>query len=239
MSNARSNTTAGSNLAGATPRGFNLGALWPFALGMVALMAALRWDDALWSLRVGEGTGACHGLAQALSTSANGVVLIPAGAAMAAWWAWRGHRAAARWALAMTLAGSLAGLSGTLLRSTIGRARPMAPVQQGWHGPRVDGHWVFGRHAYASFPSGHTSLAAGFGGFLFLRRRRLGLLGLGYAAAVGWSRVELGAHRPSDVTAGLLVGSAFSLVVGPFMLGAVQRWLPDKPVDGGTPPASP
>jgi len=42
------------------------------------------------------------------------------------------------------------------------------------------------------------------------------------------------AHRPSDVVAGLLVGSATALAVGPFMLATAQRWLPDKPVDGGT-----
>lgn len=211
----------------------------PFLPGLVALAAALFWDDALWGLRGGQSSGTVHAAAQFLSTSANGGVLIPAGAVLAAGLAWRGRRVAARWALAMTLAGSFAGLSGTVLRSTIGRARPMAPVQQGWHGPRVDGHWVFGRHAYGAFPSGHTSLAAGFGSFWFLRRRRSGMLGLGYAASVAWSRVELGAHRPSDVVAGLLVGSAITVAVGPFMLSAARRWLPDKPVDAEGPPAPP
>lgn len=238
MSHAKSNGGLGRNLAGGLSVPAGLGVVWPFLFGALALMAALRWDDALWALRGGRGSGALHAIAQFLSTSANGGVLIPFGAALATWWAWSGRRAAARWALAMTLAGSLAGTSGTVLRATIGRARPLAPVQQGWHGPRVDGHWVIGRHAYASFPSGHTSLAAGFGGFLFLHRRRTGLLGLGYAAAVAWSRVELGAHRPSDVVAGLLVGSAVALGSGPFMLAAARRWLPDKPVDGGTLPAS-
>jgi membrane-associated phospholipid phosphatase len=239
MSNAWLNRMGVQGLACALPRVSGLGLLWPFLMGLGALIAALHWDDALWRLRGGQGSGALHATAQFLSTSANGGVLIPVGAALAAWMAWRGRRAVARLALAMAMAGSIAGASGTVLRSAIGRARPLAPVQQGWHGPRVDGHWVFGRHAYASFPSGHTSLAAGFGSFLFLHRRRSGMLGLGYAAAVAWSRVELGAHRPSDVIAGLLVGSSVALAVGPFMLATARGWLPDKPVDGGTLPASP
>lgn len=239
MSTDRWNRMARRGLACSEPWRSGLGLLWPFLMGLAALMAALRWDDALWGLRGGQASGGLHATAQFLSISANGGVLIPVGVALAAWMAWSGRRAAARWALSMALAGSLAGMSGTVLRSAIGRARPLAPVQQGWHGPRVDGHWVVGRHAYAAFPSGHTSLAAGFGSFLFLHRRRSGLLGLGYAVAVAWSRVELGAHRPSDVVAGLLVGSATALAVGPFMLATAQRWLPDKPVDGGTLPDSP
>lgn len=211
------------------------GSWWPFFLGTLALAAALHWDDALWELRGGQSSGARHVAAQWISASANGGVLIPVAAAVVGWLAWRGPRPAARWFLAMTLAGSIAGLSGTLLRSAIGRARPLSPVNQGWHGPRVDGHWVIGRHAYGAFPSGHTSLAAGFGAFWFLHRRRSGLIGLGYAAAVAWSRVELGAHRPSDVMAGLLVGPAVALLVGPPLLARARGWLPDKPVDGDAP----
>lgn len=239
MSSAKSEGTLECDVHDAWPSGKSLRVAGPFLLGAMALMAALRWDDVLWGLRGGKSSGVLHAIARFLSATANGGGLIVFGAALGAWWAWRGQRTAARWALAMTLAGSVAGLSGTLLRATIGRARPLAHVQQGWHGPRVDGHWVFGRHDYASFPSGHTSLAAGFGGFLFLHRRRTGLMGLGYAAAVAWSRVELGAHRPSDVVAALLVGPAVALLVGPFMLGVARRWLPDKPVDGGGLAASP
>jgi membrane-associated phospholipid phosphatase len=207
-------------------------------LGVVALAAALRWDDALWSLRSEPPAGPWLILAHVLSASANGAVLIPGAVLGAACLGWSRRASAARWLLAMTLAGTLAGLSGTILRSVIGRARPLAPVPQGWHGPRVDGHWVIGRHAYGSFPSGHTSLAAGFGTFLFLHRRRSGLAGLAYAAAVGWSRVEVGAHRPSDVVAGIVVGGAVSILAGPLILARLNAWLPDKPMDAKPPGAA-
>jgi membrane-associated phospholipid phosphatase len=213
-------------------------ALGLFMVGLPLLMAALRWDDALWGFRGEPLEGAWLRLAKILSASANGGVLIPAGVAAATGLAWRRRCHAARWVLAMVLAGSIAGLSGTLLRSFVGRARPLAHVAQGWHGPRVDGHWVVGKHAYGAFPSGHTSLAAGFGAFLFLHRRRSGVLGLAYAAAVGWSRVELGAHRPSDVVAGLMVGSSVTLLVGPPILARLASGCPDKPVDGGRPAAA-
>ena len=208
-------------------------------VGLPILLAALRWDDALWRFRGEPLEGTWLRVARVFSASANGGVLIPAGAAAVAWLAWRRRFHPARWILAMVLAGSIAGLTGTVLRSLIGRARPLAHVTQGWHGPRVDGHWVLGKHSYGAFPSGHTSLAAGFGAFLFLHRRRHGLLGLAYAAAVGWSRVELGAHRPSDVVAGLMVGSSVSLLVGPPLLARLAAWCPDKPVDGGRPGAAP
>ena len=207
-------------------------------VGGLGLAVALRLDDTLWHLRGEPVSGPWLALAKVVSASANGGCLIPAGLAAAGWLAWRRRLADARWMLALVLAGSLAGLGGTVLRSVIGRARPLAHVAQGWHGPRVDGHWVVGQHAYGAFPSGHTSLAAGFGAFLFLHRRRSGVLGLAYAAAVGWSRVELGAHRPSDVVAGWVVGTSLSWILGPPILARLHAWLPDKPVDAGRPPAA-
>ena len=219
-------------------RGARLLAAGMLLLGVAALLATLRWDENLWIFRGDPVSGPWLASARVISASANGGVLIPAGVVATAWLAWSRRHAHARWMLAMVLAGSIAGLTGTVLRSLIGRARPMAHVTQGWHGPRVDGHWVLGKHAYGAFPSGHTSLAAGFGAFLFLHRRRSGFLGLAYAAAVGWSRVELGAHRPSDVVAGMLVGSCIALMAGPGILARLRAVLPDKPVDDGRPAAA-
>ncbi|MCB9162525.1 MAG: phosphatase PAP2 family protein [Caldilineaceae bacterium] len=64
--------------------------------------------------------------------------------------------------------------------------------------------------AYASFPSGHTSLvfANAVVMALYLRRRRWWILGLGWAASVGVSRLYLGHHFPSDVFAGAVMGAA-------------------------------
>ena len=89
----------------------------------------------------------------------------------------------------------------------ISRARP--PLA-GWAGAASG----------ASFPSGHTTAATLFalsaawtiaarvrpGG----PRRAVWAGAVAYAAAVGWSRVWLGVHWPTDVTAGWLFGTAWT-----------------------------
>lgn len=74
-----------------------------------------------------------------------------------------------------------------------------------------------------SFPSGHALRAAGVGAFLALaagaRAVRLGRPGwwlaaglcLVVAAGVCWSRVYLGVHTPTDVTAGAVAASAWAV----------------------------
>jgi undecaprenyl-diphosphatase len=80
-----------------------------------------------------------------------------------------------------------------------------------------------GAHVYtASFPSGHSMLAAavyltlGLVASRFVPRRRLRVLLIGVAVvvtgAVGFSRVYLGVHWPTDVAAGWAVGGAWALV---------------------------
>ena len=110
------------------------------------------------------------------------------------------------WVGAAFVGAALCGATGTLLRSTIGRARPSAPIEQGWYGPWHNGHWTFGRHDYAAFPSGHTSTVAGAAGVLLLARRRWGFLALAITALVAASRIYLLAHRLSDVFAAALLG---------------------------------
>ncbi len=85
----------------------------------------------------------------------------------------------------------------------------------------------------ASFPSGHSMLAAtvyltlGMVASRFVPRRRLKVLLIGMAflvtAAVGASRVYLGVHWPTDVLAGWAVGVAWALVCW-----CVAAWLQDR-----------
>lgn len=69
-----------------------------------------------------------------------------------------------------------------------------------------------------AMPSGHTATAAyffGLCGLILWRRRRLGLagaVGLATPLAVGWSRIAIGAHWPSDVLLGLLIGFVLARV---------------------------
>ena len=76
------------------------------------------------------------------------------------------------------------------------------------------------------FPSGHTSFAFSVGGALVWWSRRLGVVALACAAAVGFGRIYVGVHWPSDVIAGACVG----LLAGAVAAGSVpllvapQRW---------------
>lgn len=77
-----------------------------------------------------------------------------------------------------------------------------------------------------SYPSGHSSGAAVLAGVLLLLllpyagRARGWLVGAAVAGAltVGWTRLALGVHYPSDVVAGLALGTA-SIVLSALFLG--------------------
>ncbi|MBQ4253535.1 MAG: phosphatase PAP2 family protein [Erysipelotrichaceae bacterium] len=59
-----------------------------------------------------------------------------------------------------------------------------------------------------SFPSGHTVSAFVSATVLFIRERRTGLPAVLLATLIGFSRLYLYVHFPSDVIAGMLVGIA-------------------------------
>jgi membrane-associated phospholipid phosphatase len=107
----------------------------------------------------------------------------------------------------------LAGAIVQPVRVATGRARPHPEKVGGWYGLRKDGKWIAGRHRYSSFPSAHTTVAAAFFTPLVVMGGARWLPVWLVALAVGWSRIYLGAHHPSDVVVGMLVGTGCGWIV--------------------------
>lgn len=127
-----------------------------------------------------------------------------------------GHRAKALF-LATAIAGSVA-LNGTL-KLVIERPRPALP-------------WAHVLPDY-SFPSGHTMnslvvyLALALIAWVTYGRRAGSIAvvaALGMAIAVGFSRIYLGYHYPSDVVGGLAAGLAWLFVVALAFETIPRRW---------------
>lgn len=103
---------------------------------------------------------------------------------------------------------AFSGILAQVLKHLIGRARPRLFDEFGAF------HFVWPGYpsVYASFPSGHTitafacAMAIGF----FLPRWRLPLFAL--AALIGASRVVVGAHYPTDVVGGAVIGVLSALI---------------------------
>jgi undecaprenyl-diphosphatase len=109
------------------------------------------------------------------------------------------------------LAVAVAAVVSTVVKVLAGRARPPA---SGWLTPDASGN---------SFPSGHTTvatagylgLAVGIAALVHSPALRAAIVGAGtlMAVGIGWTRIELGVHWPSDVLAGWTVGVAAVVVV--------------------------
>jgi membrane-associated phospholipid phosphatase len=113
----------------------------------------------------------------------------------------------------MMLAASIAGLAADLLRGVTGRTRPYAPVPQGFYGVRNGSQWLITKHVYNSFPSGHTAAITGFLVPLILWWRRIAWVALPIIGLVAAARVYVGAHHPSDVVAGAMLGAVIAVAM--------------------------
>ena len=101
----------------------------------------------------------------------------------------------------------VAGVLVNLGKSGLGRARPNRGVEDGFYGPTTD-------YIYQSFPSGHTTAAFALGVTFAVLRPRWWPLAILYASLVGWSRMALHVHHPSDVLMGAFLGSLCGWLCG-------------------------
>lgn len=115
---------------------------------------------------------------------------------------------------------------GLQINASVGRARP-SPLD-----------WA-GAAGGPAFPSGHTTAATLFAAScawaLAVRaragwpRRAVWFGAVVYAATVGWSRIWLGVHWPTDVVAGWLYGLAWFTGTSAVILALRQRTMRSRP----------
>ena len=116
------------------------------------------------------------------------------------------HRRTRDWGIAVLLSLAAGFLVGNcLLKELVGRSRPC------WIDPGV-GTLVAVPKDF-SFPSGHTLAGFEAAVSIFLYDRRWGLAAGILAALIGFSRLYLFVHFPSDVLAGAVLGTLIALAV--------------------------
>ncbi|GAB4240383.1 MAG: hypothetical protein OHK005_02530 [Candidatus Methylacidiphilales bacterium] len=123
-----------------------------------------------------------------------------------------GRRTWRRLALAVFLASAVAGISVNGFRLTLGRPRPSTGVPDGFYGLQASA-------GYHGFPSGHAATAFGTAGPIVFTSPAWALPALAMATSVGWSRMQLDRHYPTDI----LVGAWFGLAAGFLLSGGLRR----------------
>lgn len=108
------------------------------------------------------------------------------------------------------------------------------------HRPAATGLGIawLARRESPGFPSTHASVAFAFAWAIAMQMRQIWLpcAAIGLAALIAWSRICLGLHYPTDITAGVLLGACCAwFVTRPTRPAVATRWR-KPPVPGLTPP---
>lgn len=108
-------------------------------------------------------------------------------------------------------------INNIMIKNFAARPRPFAMIQ--------NLQVLIAKPTDFSFPSGHTAISFAVAGTIFFAgNRKLGIGAFVLAGAIGFSRLYLGVHYPSDVICGILVGLLTSICVSRLLV-----YLQDKP----------
>jgi len=172
-----------------------------------------------WFNRLADHTSWAHGFFRnASDVCIIAFALLMVGAALhGRWRGSAGQVAAAVW----TAASVLVALGiGQVVGSIFGRARPYAVLS--------NVHVLVDRTTDVSFPSDHATLAGAVAVGLLLTSRRWGIAGVVVAVLMAFTRVYVGAHYPSDVIAGLVLGAIVAVLGNMLLVPSLTRlveWL--------------
>ena len=126
-----------------------------------------------------------------------------------AWW--RGSQKWTRVFLSMLIALAIAGVAGRGIKIATGRARPSVKIEQVLNRSRFSSNF----HA---FPSGHVAASTAFFAVLLFANWRIGLGCLLIPLLIGFSRIYIGAHYPSDVVFAAILGVLCALLTTGLLL---------------------
>ncbi|MCQ2471190.1 MAG: phosphatase PAP2 family protein [Clostridia bacterium] len=108
-------------------------------------------------------------------------------------------------------------MNSVILKDLFDRARPYIMDQSNWARVATDG-WMYTmpfenlKETSVSFPSGHTASSFAFAmGALYIDKKK-GIIPLILAFLIGFSRIYIHVHYPSDVIGGMITGIVFGLL---------------------------
>ncbi|MFC7217554.1 bifunctional phosphatase PAP2/diacylglycerol kinase family protein [Streptomyces polyrhachis] len=194
----------------------------PFAepAGGRAARTLTTWDHVLFHEIALRHWPAAERVLPRMSRSANhGLLWFAAAGAMAALGGRPARRAAVRGVTSLAIASATVN---TVVKRAARRKRPLldaVPVVRRLRRQPIT----------TSFPSGHAASAAAFAVGVALESPRWGAAVAPVAWSVAFSRIYTGVHYPSDVLAGLALGSGAALAVRGLALTRVRRAPPVLP----------